>query len=94
MIKSTRDPDLRIEDDQIYLTRGDRQYRIRGLEKNLCALQLCVSILATRDDLVYLDTVDLVKARARNAFIKAASIDLYGVELMIKYFLVCLFLHL
>ena len=84
MIKSTRDPDLRIEDDQIYLTRGDRHYRIRGLEKNLSALQLCVSILATRDELVYLDTVDLVKARARNAFIKAASSELYCEEETIK----------
>ena len=84
MIKSTHDPELRIEGDQIHLTRGDRHYRIRGLDKNLSALQLCVSILATRDELVYLDTVDLVKARARNAFIKAAASELYCEEETIK----------
>jgi hypothetical protein len=38
----------------------------------------------TRDELVHLDTLDLCQARARNAFIKAAAIELYVEEATIK----------
>jgi hypothetical protein len=58
--------DVRIEHDQIMITREDRQYRIRGLEQKQSPLRLNVRIMASRDDLVYLDTIDLTKACARN----------------------------
>lgn len=76
--------DLRVEHDQIVITRDDRVYRIRGLEQATSPLRLNVSVLVSRDDLVYLDTIDLTKARARNQFIRATASELYRDEDLIK----------
>ena len=67
------EPDLRIEPGQVTFTRDDRRYRVRGLERNMSSLQLTVTITAQRDGLVYVDTVNLLKARARLAFIQAVA---------------------
>jgi len=83
-----------LQAEQLVLTRGDRSYRVRGLERNMSTLQLNVNILAQRLDLVYLDTVDLVKARARQSFIKAAASELYVEEEIIKKDIGQLLLHL
>ena len=88
------DQELLLEEEQIVLARGDRSYRVRGLERNMSTLQLTVNILARRLDLVYLDTVDLVKARARQFFIKAAAGELYVEEEVIKKDIGQLLLHL
>ncbi|MCG8653177.1 MAG: hypothetical protein MI861_25275, partial [Pirellulales bacterium] len=71
------DDDLSIEESQITFVRDDRRYRIRGFEKNTNAYTLKVNIMASRDDLVHLDTLDLVKARSRASFIKATSAELF-----------------
>ena len=64
--------------DEIHLTfDGKRRYRIRGLERNHSSQQLKVNILAVRDELVYLDTLDLFKARSRNSFVKSAANELF-----------------
>ena len=70
-------PVLTIEENQIIFVRDDRRYRIRGLEKNHSLLQLKVNLMASRDDLVHLDTLDLVKARSRASFIKATATELF-----------------
>ncbi len=77
LAKTNADDDLSIEENQITYVRDDRRYRIRGLEKNTNAYTLKVNILASRDDLVHLDTLDLVKARSRTSFIKATASELY-----------------
>ncbi len=69
--------ELRVEQSQLVFTRDDRQYRIRGLEKNTSTSQLRVNLMASRDGLVHLDALDLVKARSRTSFIKAAATELY-----------------
>ncbi|QDV86152.1 hypothetical protein [Stieleria magnilauensis] len=69
--------ELIIEDNQIIFIRDDRRYRIRGLEKNKSTLTLKVNLMASRDDLVHMDTLDLVKARSRTSFIKATATELY-----------------
>ena len=61
-----------------------RHYRIRGLENNHSPHQLRVNILATRDDLVHLDTLDLCKASTRLAFIRATASELYLDEAVVK----------
>lgn len=76
--------DLRVEHDPIVITRDDRVYRIRGLEQNTSPPPLNVRVLVSRDDLVYLDTIDLTKARARNQFIRATASELYRDEDLIK----------
>ena len=70
-------PVLTIEENQIIFIRDDRRYRIRGLEKNHSLLQLKVNLMASRDALVHLDTLDLVKARSRASFIKATATELF-----------------
>ncbi|QDV44438.1 DNA primase [Stieleria neptunia] len=75
--KTDDSDELIIEDNQIIFIRDDRRYRIRGLEKNKSTLTLKVNLMASRDDLVHMDTLDLVKARSRTSFIKATATELY-----------------
>ena len=63
---------------------GDREYRARGLEKNLSYEQLKVVLRATRGGRFYLDTVDLVSARQRLHFVKEAAKDLEMKEETVK----------
>ena len=76
-VETTTNDNLLIEDGQVTFVRDDRRYRIRGLEKNTNICTLKVNLMASRDDLVHLDTLDLVKARSRNSFIKAAATELF-----------------
>ena len=75
--KSKADIVIESKGDEVHLRIDARQYRIRGLEKNHSSQQLKVNILARRDELVHLDTVDLFKARSRNSFIKATATELF-----------------
>ena len=60
----------------------------------MSTMQLTVNILASRLDLVHLDTVDLVKARARQSFVKAVASELFVDEDVIKKDLGLLLLQL
>lgn len=71
------DDDLIVDGNQITLLRDDRRYRIRGLEKNTSTCTLKVALQVSRDTLVHLDSLDLVKARSRASFVKAAAGELY-----------------
>ena len=79
------------------VTFGPRRYRVRGLEKNLSYEVLKVNLLAStvaieaagvdesaRPQAVHVDTLDLYQARARAAFVKAASVELGVAEEIIK----------
>jgi len=77
-------PNVKASDDSVIVEFHDRNYRIRGLERNTSPMQLKVNILAQRDDLVHLDTLDLAKARSRTSFIKATAAELYVDEPIIK----------
>ena len=79
---------------QITFLRGDRQYKVQGLERNMSSLTLRVSLQVSRQDLVYLDTLDLVKARSRAAFIQAAAVELFTDESSVKKDLGLLLLQL
>ncbi len=71
--------------DEVHLSiGGQRRYRIRGLEHNHSSQQLKVNVLAARDDLVHLDTLDLYKARSRTSFIKATATELFTDNEIIK----------
>lgn len=76
--------ELVIEGGQLVFIRDDRHYRIRGLEKNTSTCTLRVNLMASRDGLVHLDALDLVKARSRAAYIQAAATELYVDEDIIK----------
>jgi DNA primase len=69
----------------VTITLGDREYRIRGLEKNLSFSQLKVVIRVARGALFFLDQVDLISARHRAQFVKQAAIDVGVKEEIIKH---------
>jgi DNA primase len=68
----------------IELIFDTRRYRIRGLENNHSSQQLRVNILAVRDELVHLDTLDLYQARSRLTFIKATANELFLDQAIVK----------
>ena len=69
----------------IDLSFGDRRYRVRGFEKNMSLSQMKVVLRAARNELVFLDQLDLVSARHRAAYVKQAAIDLGLKEEVIKH---------
>jgi hypothetical protein len=54
------------------------------MEKNTSTCQLKVSLMVSRDGLVHLDSVDLVKARSRASFVTAAAAELYVDDEIVK----------
>jgi DNA primase catalytic core len=72
---SPQDPSSEIL-DPLHFTFGDRKYRVRGLEKNLSYEQLKVTLRVASGEIFFLDTVDLVSARHRAAFVKQAAAEL------------------
>jgi hypothetical protein len=63
-------------EDDVRFARGPRNYRVRGLARNLSAETLKVTLRVSAGDHLHLDTLDLYQARARYAFAKGAAIAL------------------
>jgi len=70
--------------DEVTLTFGDRRYRVRGLSKNLSYDCLRVNLLASREEGLHVDTLDLYSARHRVAFVKQAAVELGASEDTVK----------
>jgi len=70
--------------DEVTLTFGDRRYRVRGLSKNLSYDCLRVNLLASREEGIHVDTLDLYSARHRAAFVKQAAAELGASEETVK----------
>ena len=68
------DYELHLAPDHVLVRRGDRDYKIRGLDKNMSSLTLRVNIQAARRDMLHLDSIDLMRSAARAAFIKATAL--------------------
>jgi DNA primase len=68
--------------DDILMTVGDRQWRVRGLDKNLSFEVMKVNVRVLRPDTrtgepcYYVDTLDLLNARHRQVFVNAAAVEL------------------
>jgi hypothetical protein len=75
---------LSLTDGQIVFDVDDRHYRVRGLEKNTSTTTLRVALQVSRDSLVHLDSLDLVKASSRASFVKAAANELFVDAELIK----------
>lgn len=73
-------PPLVVSGDEATLALGDREYRVRGLGKNLSYAELRVNVRARRGEKVHVDTFDLLSARPRAHFAKEAADEL-GVAL-------------
>jgi len=70
--------------EEVVIPLGDRRYRIRGLAKNNSFDAMKVNVLCARGEGFYVDTLDLYAARARAAFIKAASEEVGVAEEAVK----------
>jgi len=70
--------------DEVTVSFGDRRYRVRGLSKNLSYDCLRVNLLASREEGLHVDTLDLYSARHRAAFVKQAAIELGASEETVK----------
>lgn len=68
-----------VEGEAVLVDRGDRRYRVRGLERNLVYGQMKVNLFVTRGEALFADALDLVLAKARREFAREASGEL-GVE--------------
>ena len=63
---------------------GDRRYRLRGWEENLSYERLKVLVRVARGDVFFVDSVDLVSAKKRRAFLQQAAIELGVKESVVK----------
>ena len=62
-----------VKGDDIEIGLGDREYRIRGLGKNLSFEIMKVNVRVSIGDRYHIDTLDLYNARHRTAFINTAA---------------------
>ena len=75
------DVQVEIRGEDILMRQGEREYRIRGLQKNLSAelLRVNIRVMATdaRGEMgLHVDTLDLNVSRPRMAFVKQAAEEL------------------
>ena len=80
-IESQGDVSVEVRGEDMLLKFGEREYRVRGLQKNLSAelLRVNLRVMATnaRGEMgLHVDTLDLSMARPRMAFIKQAAEEL------------------
>ena len=67
---------VEINGDEIRITRGDRRYRVLGLEKNTIVGILRVNLLVTRGESLHVDSFDLYSSRHRVMYSKQAGEEL------------------
>lgn len=65
-----------IKGEDVLITLGDREYRVRGLKKNQSYEVLRVNLRAGHRGVFYVDTIDLYNAKARVSFVNSASEEL------------------
>ena len=73
-----------IEGQDLFLTLGDRCYRVRGWQKPLNPETLKVNLMVSRGEHFHVDTLDLYQAKARVAFMKQAGLELSEAEDRLK----------
>ena len=72
----------KVSEHEIKVSYGNRDYRVRGLQKNTSYEVLKVNVLVKIDETIHVDTFDLYSAKHRQGFAKLTSIE-SGVELKI-----------
>ncbi|MBV1911954.1 MAG: toprim domain-containing protein [Kangiellaceae bacterium] len=74
--KSPIEIDAQINEREIKMMFGERNYRVRGLSKNLTYDQLKVNVMVSQGDLLHVDTLELYNAKQRQTFIKISASEL------------------
>jgi len=77
-IPSLPTPTVNIEtrEDGLFLSLGERLYRVRGLDKNASADQLKVQLMVQRGEAFFIDKLDLYASKQRQIFINQACVEL------------------
>lgn len=75
---------LQVAGRDLLFTCGDREYRVRGWQPNPAGTSLKVNLRVRRAALVHVDTLDLLKASARQGFLRTAATELFCDESLIK----------
>jgi DNA primase len=83
------DMPVEVRGEDIFLTQGDRRYRVRGLAKNMSYELLRVNVLVSGttprgEQAFHVDTLDLYSARQRGVFTKQAAEELGAKEEVIR----------
>ena len=78
-------PSLVVDGRDLLMTRGDRQYRVRGWQPNPAGTSLKVNLRVRRQAMMHVDTLDLLRANARNSFLRAAAAELGCEETQLKH---------
>ncbi len=71
-----------IEADGIYITLGDRVYRVKGFDQSALRDSLKITLMVTRQnpasqsEAFHLDTLDLYSSKQRQVFVNQASVEL------------------
>jgi DNA primase catalytic core len=86
--------DAEIKDGDVHIAFADRRYRVRGHDKNTAPEQLKINLLANNEAGMHVDNLDLYSAKARQAFIKQAGVELGVGEELIKADIGKVLLHL
>ncbi|MGH8428548.1 MAG: toprim domain-containing protein [Gammaproteobacteria bacterium] len=74
-----------VREHEVLMRFGDRQYRVRGLDKNLSYEVLKVNIFVAAGAAFHVDTLDLYSAKHRSAYIRAAAVELGVKDAVIKH---------
>lgn len=79
--RTSIDVPVEVHGEDIYIPRGDRRYRVRGLQKNMSHELLKINVLVTGttprgESAFHVDTFDLYSARQRSVFTKQAADEL------------------
>jgi DNA primase len=67
---------LETRDEGLFLTLGERTYRVRGLDNNASADQLKVQLMVQRNEAFFIDKLDLYASKQRQIFINQACVEL------------------
>jgi DNA primase len=70
---------------EVFMTFGDRRYRVRGLEKNTGSDITKVKLLASRGDGFHIDTLNLQTAQQRALFARLAAIEMAVKEDVVRH---------
>jgi DNA primase len=76
--------DVQTTDTEIFITLGDRVYRVRGLANNNHLDQLKINLMVKREEAFHLDKLDLYSSKQRQVFINQACVELGVKDEVIK----------
>ena len=67
---------LETREDGMFLTQGDRLYRVRGLDKSASIEQLKIQLMMQRGEAFFIDKLDLYSSKQRQTFVNQAGVEL------------------